>query len=177
MSSPNPVHEFKMTHGDWPVTTPSTKDPSSTLFPSSSVGIPWAATSPTQISPSFTPTKTKTTSTSILSTLCSLLDLTPPSIDPRKKGAQTFWMKTYSENKGMLELLEELGVLRRTGQTYDQGFVTLVAIETVLVSGQWAEVCHHCGRREQLGTEEERMKRCVKRKDAYYCNIKSQKEN
>jgi len=86
-------------------------------------------------------------------------------------------MKTYSENKGMLELLEELGVLRRTGQTYDQGFVTLVAIETVLVSGQWAEVCHHCGRREQLGTEEERMKRCVKRKDAYYCNIKSQKEN
>jgi hypothetical protein len=97
------------------------------------------------------------------------------SIDrPKKKGAQTFWMKTYSENKGMLELLElleELGVLRRTGQTYDQGFVTLVAIETVLVSGQWAEVCHHCGRREQLGTEEEKMKRCAKYKDAYYCNV------
>ncbi|KAF4631022.1 hypothetical protein G7Y89_g7114 [Cudoniella acicularis] len=58
---------------------------------------------------------------------------------PKKKGAQTFWMKTYSENKGLLEVLEEAEILKRTGQTEKQGFVTMVAVETCLVNGQWAQ--------------------------------------
>jgi len=95
---------------------------------------------------------------------------------PSKKGAQTFWMKTYSENVGLLELLEEASVLKRTGQEFKQGFVTLVAVETMLVVSQWAEVCHNpmCGNREQLDTEEGRMKRCPRCKDAWYCNAECQ---
>jgi hypothetical protein len=99
-----------------------------------------------------------------------------PISRPSKKGAQTFWMKTYSENAGMLEKLEEARILKRTGQTFQQGYVTLVAVETELVQGQWAEVCHNqmCGHKEQLGTEEARMKRCSKCKDVWYCNAECQ---
>ena len=85
-------------------------------------------------------------------------------------------MKTYSENVGLLELLEDAGVLKRTGQEFKQGYVTLVAVETTLVVSQWAEVCHNpmCGNREQLDTEEGRMKRCPRCKDAWYCNVECQ---
>ncbi|KAH8585973.1 hypothetical protein B0O99DRAFT_695923 [Bisporella sp. PMI_857] len=71
-----------------------------------------------------------------------------PTNDPLRK---TFWMKTYSENEGILEQLEAQNILRRTGQVKKQGYVTLIAVETVLNKRQWAEVCSGCGRREQLG--------------------------
>lgn len=94
-----------------------------------------------------------------------------PSNDPLRK---TFWMKTYSENEGILEQLEAQNILRRTGQVKKQGYVTLVAVETVLNRGQWAEVCSGCKRREQLGDEEPRMLRCGKCKERYYCNKECQ---
>jgi MYND finger len=55
--------------------------------------------------------------------------------------------------------------------------VTLVGVETVLVRGQWAQVCHNqmCGNREQLETGKERMKRCAKCKDVWYCGAECQK--
>lgn len=87
---------------------------------------------------------------------------------------KTFWMKTYSENKGILEQLEKQNILRRTGEELDQGFVTLVGVETVLTRGQWSESCHGCGRREQLDDRKPRMLRCAKCKDRYYCNKKCQ---
>ncbi|KAF5120878.1 hypothetical protein E5D57_013214 [Metarhizium anisopliae] len=59
-----------------------------------------------------------------------------PSNDPLRK---TFWMKTYSENEGVLEQLEAQNILRRTGQVKKQGYVMLVAVETILNRGQWAE--------------------------------------
>jgi hypothetical protein len=94
-----------------------------------------------------------------------------PSSDPLRKA---FWMKTYSENEGLLEQLESQNILKRTGQVKKQGYVTLVAVETVLTRGQWAEVCHGCGRREQLGDEEPRMVRCSKCMERYYCNKECQ---
>jgi hypothetical protein len=94
-----------------------------------------------------------------------------PSNDPLRK---TFWMKTYSENEGILEQLEGQNILRRSGQVKKQGYVMLVAVETVLNRGQWAEVCSGCGRREQLGDEEPRMRRCGKCKEMYYCNKECQ---
>ena len=92
-----------------------------------------------------------------------------PSNDSLRK---SFWMKTYSENQGILEQLEAQNILRRTGQVKTQGYVTLVAVETVLSRGQWAEVCSGCGRREQLG--EPRMLRCGKCKERHYCNKECQ---
>lgn len=44
-------------------------------------------------------------------------------------------MKTYSENKGLLEMLEEHGILKRTGEKHKQGFVELIGVETELVEG------------------------------------------
>jgi len=100
-----------------------------------------------------------------------------PIARPTQPGAQTFWMKTYSENEGLLESLEEEGILKRTGETFQQGYVTLIGVETLLVSGAWAEVCHNqsCGKREQL-EDETRMKKCGRCKDVYYCDAKCQKE-
>lgn len=96
-----------------------------------------------------------------------------PSQDAEKK---TFWMKTYSENTGLLEKLEEQGILRRTRQVEKQGFVELVAVETVLKRGEWAETCSNqeCGRRELVGDEEKRMVRCLKCKESYYCGKECQ---
>lgn len=97
-----------------------------------------------------------------------------PSNDLLRK---TFWMKTYSENEGILEQLEAQNILRRTGQVKTQGYVTLVAVETVLSRGQWAEVCSGCGRREQLGDDEPRMQRCGKCKERHYCTKECQTED
>jgi hypothetical protein len=67
-------------------------------------------------------------------------------------------MKTYSENDGNLEQSEAQNKLRRTRQVKKQGYVMLDAVETILSREQWGEVCSRCGRREQLGDEEPRMK-------------------
>jgi hypothetical protein len=93
------------------------------------------------------------------------------STDPLKK---KFWMKTYSENKGVLEKLEAEGILRRTGEEEKQGYITLIAVETVITRGQWAECCAGCGRREQLGDENPRMLRCAACQEVYYCNKECQ---
>ncbi|EPE25173.1 hypothetical protein GLAREA_11754 [Glarea lozoyensis ATCC 20868] len=59
------------------------------------------------------------------------------SNDPLRK---KFWMKTYSENEGILEKLEAEGILQRTGEEEKQGYITLIAVETILTRGQWAEI-------------------------------------
>jgi hypothetical protein len=94
-----------------------------------------------------------------------------PSSDPMKK---KFWMKTYSENKGILEQLEAQGILKRTGEEEQQGYITLIAVETLITRGQWAETCSGCGRREQLGEAEPRMVRCAACQEFYYCNKECQ---
>lgn len=98
---------------------------------------------------------------------------------PTQAGAQVFWMKTYGGHEGLLEALEAAGVLRRTGQTHRQGFVELIAVETMLVVGQWANVCHNhkCEKTEQLDMKEPRMKCCAVCKEAYYCGVECQEAN
>jgi hypothetical protein len=166
----HPLYEFKITHSDWPVTTPSTETPVTNPLSLLLCRYPLGSY---LSNPNFALIYArKNPYDEYIDPLYAMLTSgsTAPIDRPSKKGAQTFWMKTYSENAGLLELLEGAGVLKRTGQEFKQGFVTLVAVETVLVSSQWAEVCHGCGKREQLETEQGRMKRCPKCKDAWYCN-------
>jgi MYND finger len=179
MSTRLPLHEFKITHSDWPVTTPSKETP--IVNPLSLLLCRYPLGSYLS-NPNFALLYSrKNAYDKYVDPLYSLLTSgsMAPIDRPKKKGTQTFWMKTYSENAGLLEVLESAGVLKRTGQVFQQGFVTLVAVETQLVEGQWAEVCHNqkCGKREQLETEGSRMKRCSKCRDAWYCNAECQKAN
>lgn len=74
---------------------------------------------------------------------------------------------------GLLEEMEKSGVLKRTGDTLDHGFVKLIGVETLVA---WANSCAGCGRREQVddGEEVERMTRCGKCRDAFYCGRECQ---
>jgi hypothetical protein len=176
MLTPHHLHEFKITHGDWPVTTPSSDTP--IVNPLSLLLCRWPMGHYLS-NPNFALIHShRNPYDEYIDPLYAMLTCgsEAPISRPSKKGAQTFWMKTYSENAGMLEKLEEARILKRTGQTFQQGYVTLVAVETELVQGQWAEVCHNqmCGHKEQLGTEEARMKRCSKCKDVWYCNAECQ---
>ncbi|PMD57645.1 uncharacterized protein K444DRAFT_615052 [Hyaloscypha bicolor E] len=177
MSTRLPLHEFKITHSDWPTTAPSAETPIVNPLSLLLCRYPNGAY---LSNPNFMLLYSRENAYDrYVDRLYGSLTAgsSAPLDRPRKKGAQTFWMKTHSENEGLLELLEAAGILKRTGQTFKQGFATLVAVETQLVDGQWAEVCHNqkCGKREQLEAEGGRMKRCSRCRDVWYCNAECQK--
>jgi hypothetical protein len=177
MSTRLPLHEFKITHSDWPVGPPSPETPITNPLSLLLCRYPFGAY---LSNPNFALIYSRKNPYDVYTDpLYAMLTAgsSAPLERPKKKGAQTFWMKTYSENVGLLEKLEEGGVVKRTGQEHRQGFVTLVAVETVLVDGQWAEVCHNntgCGRREQLEMAQTRMKRCARCRDVWYCGKECQ---
>jgi hypothetical protein len=176
---PKPIYEFKIHHGSYPVGNPSEGNP--IVNPLSLLLCRYPLGSNLS-NPNFAIIYSRGFGDEgHIDPLHGILTAgsNAPISRPAKKGAQTFWMKTYSENKGLLELLETAGILTRTGQTHSQGFVKLVAVETVLVEGQWAEVCHNqnCERREQLDEGKPRMKKCAKCKEAYYCDSACQKDH
>lgn len=95
---------------------------------------------------------------------------------PGPNGSQRFYMKTYGENEGILEKLEGLGVLRRTGNSRHQGFADFPVVEICL---EEADLVHACaahveeygplnGQMEVAGGS--RVQRCVQCKQVYYCN-------
>ncbi|KZP25330.1 hypothetical protein FIBSPDRAFT_783299 [Athelia psychrophila] len=92
-------------------------------------------------------------------------------------------MKTYGENEGILEKLEGLGVLRRTGNSRHQGFADFPVVELCL---EEADLVHACaahveeygplnGQMEVAGGS--RVQRCVQCKQVYYCNQECQKRH
>jgi hypothetical protein len=94
---------------------------------------------------------------------------------PGRNGKPRFSMKTYSENVGVLEQLEALGILWRTGISFKQGFVDIPVVEVCL---EEHELVHACAahyedygvadlRLEVIGTEHPRCSKC---KQVYYCD-------
>ena len=94
---------------------------------------------------------------------------------PGRNGRPRFSMKAYSENAGVLEQLETLGIVSRTGISYNQGFVNIPVVEVCLEENQLIHACathyENCGlagcRFEVVGTK---YPRCSKCKQMYYCN-------
>ncbi|GAA5917708.1 hypothetical protein JCM8208_006700 [Rhodotorula glutinis] len=90
-------------------------------------------------------------------------------------GRQMIWVKDYSENSGLLEQLEEVRVLRRTGSTIPQGLVRLPLAVVVLNEREMAQRCalEGCGKVESVETVE-RYKRCSSCSRRYYCSTEHQ---
>lgn len=95
---------------------------------------------------------------------------------PGPNGRQRFSMKTYSENEGILEKLEGLGVLQRAGNSHRQGFADIPVVEVCL---EESELVHACaahvedfgplnGYFEAAGGS--RLQRCGACKQVYYCD-------
>lgn len=97
-----------------------------------------------------------------------------PFPEPGPNGRPRFSMKTYSENVGIIEQLEALGIVSRTGISYNQGFVNIPVVEVCLEETQLVHACvaHYeeeglPGCLEVVGTKHPR---CAKCKQVYYCN-------
>lgn len=94
---------------------------------------------------------------------------------PGQNGKPRFSMKTYTENVGVLEQLEALGILRRTGISYKQGFVDIPVVEVCLEEDELVHAC--AAHYEDGGVTDSRMEvvgtkhsRCSKCKQVYYCD-------
>lgn len=113
----------------------------------------------------------------ILKTLSTIVHEDPfPA--PGSNDEPRFSMKTYSENAGLLEQLEALGVLRRTGISFKQGFVDIPVVEVCLDEHEIMRACaaHYeksgaagdC-KLEVIGTRHPRCSGC---KQVFYCDRK-----
>jgi hypothetical protein len=94
---------------------------------------------------------------------------------PGQNGKPCFSMKTYSENVGVLEQLEALGILRRTGISYKQGFVDIPVVEVCLKEHELVHACAaHYEDNGMMGCQLEvigiKHQRCGKCKQVYYCD-------
>lgn len=90
-------------------------------------------------------------------------DAFPP---PSPAGRAQFYMKTYSENEGMLPQLASAGILRDTGRTMKQGFATVPLCEVILEEGELARCCAGCEKWEVI--DGQRFERCSRCKVEYY---------
>lgn len=95
---------------------------------------------------------------------------------PGQNGQPRFSMKTYSENVGVLEQLEALGILRRTGISYQQGFVDIPVVEVCLKEHELVHPCAaHYEDEGMIGCQLEvigsvKHQHCGKCKQVYYCD-------
>ncbi|GAA6041304.1 hypothetical protein JCM8097_001329 [Rhodosporidiobolus ruineniae] len=88
-------------------------------------------------------------------------------------GRQTIWVKTYSENTGLLPQLEKAGWLQPVGSALKQGITTLPLAVVVLNDQEVAQRCALCENFESVETET-RFKRCSGCKRRYYCSTEHQ---
>ncbi|KAG8965983.1 hypothetical protein FRC03_012718 [Tulasnella sp. 419] len=96
------------------------------------------------------------------------------SPDPR--GRHIFWMKTYSENVGLLEQLVKGGIVEEAGPKVKQGFVEFPLVRCLIPASEMMKQCGSCERWEQV-TDEKRMRACSRCLDdykVYYCNEECQ---
>jgi hypothetical protein len=100
----------------------------------------------------------------------------PTPLEQPDPSRPRFWFKDYSENEGLLRQLEGLAIVKRIGQTLEQGFVTLQAVEVIMPVEDWARCCGNvdCGIFEDLDSKA-RMKRCSRCSKTYYCDAGCQK--
>ncbi|KAM0792794.1 hypothetical protein ACM66B_002563 [Microbotryomycetes sp. NB124-2] len=88
-------------------------------------------------------------------------------------GGEMFWFKTYSENEGLLEQLEQAGWVKSTPRTITDELVTLPMVELKLSDAEITQWCAHCERFETTSILE-RYKKCSKCKRRYYCCVEHQ---
>jgi len=91
---------------------------------------------------------------------------------PSSNGNPVFALKNYSENKGLLESLERIGMIRHTGRRIPQGYVQLEMVEVLVPKDELIRPCLVCGQWEELGKP--RYQKCGKCKVKYYCSRECQ---
>ncbi|GAA5885070.1 hypothetical protein JCM6882_007217 [Rhodosporidiobolus microsporus] len=91
-------------------------------------------------------------------------------------GSQMIWVKTYSENQGLLPQLERAGWVRAVGSALKQGLTTLPLAEVVLKEAEIAQRCALCETFESVETET-RFKRCSKCRRRFYCSTEHQHQH
>ncbi|GAA5973342.1 hypothetical protein JCM11641_003083 [Rhodosporidiobolus odoratus] len=82
-------------------------------------------------------------------------------------GNQMVWVKTYSENNGLLVQMEQAAWLRPVGSALKQGITTLPLAEVMLSEAEVAQRCAMCDEYESVETAT-RFKRCSGCKRRYY---------
>jgi hypothetical protein len=113
--------------------------------------------------------------TTTLNSVSHSLSFVPPNT---QTGARRFFMKTYTENEGLLEQLMDLKILKKTG-------IQIEGLPVVEVQLEESELAHACAyhydqqglvdARFELaepgeGKEVVRYQRCSKCKEMYYCS-------
>src|SRR5437667_10903865 len=59
-----------------------------------------------------------------------------PNPAPSASGNQVIALKNYGENSGLLERLENVGMIRHTGRRIKQGYVYLEMVEVLVQQGE-----------------------------------------
>ncbi|KAF9261550.1 hypothetical protein L218DRAFT_930793 [Marasmius fiardii PR-910] len=95
-----------------------------------------------------------------------------PAPAPSATRNPVFTLKNYTENEGILEKLEAINVVKQTGTTYKQGFVTIPLVEVLLSDSKMIHVCAKCETWETVG--ETRFQRCSRCRKTYYCSPECQ---
>jgi len=94
---------------------------------------------------------------------------------PTADGNPVFALKNYSENKGMLERLVGVGMIRHTGRRIPQGYVQLEMVEVLVPRDELIRKCGTCEGWEEVG--QTRYQKCSKCKMRYYCSRKCQQDD
>lgn len=100
-----------------------------------------------------------------------------PYPEPSVAGFKVFALKNYSENKGILERLEGVGMIRHTGRRFKQGYVTLEMVEVLVPTEQLIKHCDSKSCQKWEEVDQSRFMRCAQCKRKYYCSAKCQKES
>lgn len=101
-----------------------------------------------------------------------------PITSPDSTGNYKFFIKTYSENEGVLDQLIAAGIveLDNSVQPIKQGFVTFPLVKVKIPLSEMAKQCGSCERWE-VATDEKRMSGCSKCKPeskTWYCDKECQ---
>jgi len=103
-----------------------------------------------------------------------------PLKNPDDQGRYAFYMKTYSENEGVLEQLVAAGIVEQDpSPPVHQGFVTFPLVYVKIPLKELAKQCGRCERWE-LCDDEKRMRACSRCKEeskTWYCDENCQKEH
>jgi len=101
-----------------------------------------------------------------------------PVENPDAQGQYKFYIKTYSENEGVLEYLLEAGIVEQDlTPPVSQGYVTFPLVRIKIPISEMAKQCGSCERWE-LCDDEKRMKACSGCKPnskTWYCDANCQK--
>lgn len=93
-----------------------------------------------------------------------------PAPRPMPNGNPVISLKNYTENEGVLERLEQAGIVKRTGVVHEQGYIKIPMVEVLVPEEKLLHCCasETCGQWEEL--RKPRFQRCSICKLTYYCS-------